>query len=95
MSTSTRKEGRFLPTDLGFIVNDLLVENFDDLFNVQYTAHMEEELDEIEEGKMRWTEALAEFYGKFTKDLEAAKRHMRDVKRQEISPTRSARTAGR
>jgi DNA topoisomerase-1 len=80
----TRKDGRFLPTDLGFIVNDLLVENFDDLFNVQYTAHMEEELDEIEEGKMRWTEALAEFYGKFTKDLEAAKRHMRDVKRQEI-----------
>ena len=57
-----RKDGRFLPTDLGFIVNDLLVESFDDLFNVQYTAHMEEELDEIEEGKMRWTVALAEFY---------------------------------
>jgi DNA topoisomerase-1 len=80
----TRKEGRFLPTDLGFIVNDLLVESFDDLFNVEYTAHMEEELDEIEEGKMRWRAALAEFYGKFTKDLESARRHMRDVKRQEI-----------
>lgn len=79
-----RKEGRFYPTELGMIVNDLLVESFDDLFNVQYTAHMEEELDEIEEGKMRWTEALAEFYGKFTKDLEIAKRSMRDVKRQEI-----------
>ncbi|HXG93096.1 MAG TPA: type I DNA topoisomerase [Blastocatellia bacterium] len=79
-----RKDGRFMPTELGFIVNDLLVESFDDLFNVQYTAHMEEELDEIEEGKMRWTDALAEFYEKFTKDLEAARRHMRDVKRQEI-----------
>ena len=79
-----RKEGRFFPTELGMIVNDLLVESFDDLFNVQYTARMEEELDEIEEGKMRWTQTLAEFYGKFTKDLEAAKRHMRDVKRQEI-----------
>jgi DNA topoisomerase-1 len=79
-----RKEGRFYPTDLGTIVNDLLVESFDDLFNVQYTARMEEELDEIEEGKMHWTVALAEFYGKFTKDLEAAKHHMRDVKRQEI-----------
>jgi len=79
-----RKEGRFYPTELGIIVNDLLVESFDDLFNVQYTAHMEEELDEIEEGKMGWTEALAEFYEKFTKDLEVAKLHMRDVKRQEI-----------
>ncbi|PYP83248.1 MAG: type I DNA topoisomerase [Blastocatellia bacterium AA13] len=79
-----RKEGRFFPTELGFIVNDLLVESFNNLFNVQYTAHMEEELDEIEEGKMRWTDTLAEFYGKFTVDLEAAKQHMRDVKRQEI-----------
>jgi DNA topoisomerase-1 len=79
-----RVEGRFRPTDLGMIVNDLLVENFDDLFNVQYTAHMEEELDEVEEGKMRWTDALAEFYGKFTRDLELAKKHMRDVKRMEI-----------
>jgi DNA topoisomerase I len=79
-----RREGRFFPTELGIIVNDLLVESFDDLFNVQYTAHMEEELDEIEDGKMRWTDTLAEFYEKFTKDLELAKLHMRDVKRQEI-----------
>ncbi|HLF83294.1 MAG TPA: type I DNA topoisomerase [Blastocatellia bacterium] len=79
-----RKEGRFYPTELGIIVNDLLVESFDDLFNVEYTAHMEEELDEIEDGKMVWTEALAEFYEKFTKDLDIAKLHMRDVKRQEI-----------
>jgi DNA topoisomerase I len=79
-----RKDGRFWPTELGMIVNDLLVESFDDLFNVQYTAHMEEELDEIEEGKMRWTETLAEFYEKFTKDLDSAKQNMRDVKRQEI-----------
>ncbi|MCI0489839.1 MAG: type I DNA topoisomerase [Blastocatellia bacterium] len=79
-----RKEGRFTPTELGFIVNDLLIESFEDLFNVKYTARMEEELDEIEEGKLVWTDALSEFYGKFTKDLEAAKRHMRDVKRQEI-----------
>ncbi len=81
---AAKKEGRFFPTELGIIVNDLLVENFDDLFNVQYTARMEEELDEIEEGKLPWTAALAEFYGKFTKDLELAKVNMRDVKRQEI-----------
>ncbi|HEY7912877.1 MAG TPA: type I DNA topoisomerase [Blastocatellia bacterium] len=81
---AARKEGRFYPTELGMIVNDLLVESFDDLFNVEYTAHMEEELDEIEEGKMRWTEALSEFYEKFTRDLEHAKVNMRDIKRQEI-----------
>jgi DNA topoisomerase I len=81
---AAKKEGRFFPTELGMIVNDLLVENFDDLFNVQYTARMEEELDEIEEGKLPWTSALAEFYSKFTKDLELAKKNMRDVKRQEI-----------
>jgi len=79
-----RVEGRFRPTDLGSIVNDLLIESFDDLFNVEYTAHMEEELDEIEDGKMKWTATLAEFYEKFTKDLESARKHMRDVKRQEI-----------
>jgi DNA topoisomerase-1 len=79
-----RKEGRFFPTELGLIVNDLLVGSFDDLFNVQYTAHMEEELDEIEEGQMRWTDALSEFYEKFTKDLDHAKEHMPDIKRQEI-----------
>jgi DNA topoisomerase-1 len=79
-----KKEGRFFPTDLGMIVNDLLVESFDDLFNVAYTAHMEEELDEVEEGKMVWTDTLSEFYEKFTKDLAFAKENMRDVKRQEI-----------
>ena len=79
-----KNEGRFRPTELGVIVNDLLVDSFNTLFNVEYTAHMEEELDEVEEGKMVWTDTLAEFYEKFTKDLEAAKTHMRDVKRQEI-----------
>jgi len=79
-----RKENRFWPTELGVIVNDLLVESFADLFNVQYTAHMEDELDEVEDGKLGWTDALAEFYAKFTRDLAAAKEHMRDVKRQEI-----------
>ena len=52
-------EGKFRPTELGMIVNDLLVESFADLFNVEYTARMEEELDEIEEGKMEWTRRAA------------------------------------
>lgn len=77
-------EGKFHPTELGIIVNDLLVESFADIFNVEYTARMEGELDEIEDGKMKWTTALREFYGKFTVDLAAAQQKMRDVKRQEI-----------
>jgi DNA topoisomerase-1 len=79
-----KTEGKFRPTELGMIVNDLLVESFADLFNVQYTARMEEELDEVEDGKMAWTAALKGFYDKFTVDLKAAQEHMRDVKRQEI-----------
>ncbi|HWQ34928.1 MAG TPA: type I DNA topoisomerase [Blastocatellia bacterium] len=77
-------EGKFRPTELGTIVNDLLIGSFDDLFNVEYTARMEEELDEIEEGRLQWTAAMREFYDKFTRDLAAAQKHMRDVKRQEI-----------
>ncbi len=77
-------EGKFRPTELGSLVNDLLVESFAELFNVEYTARMEEELDHVEEGKLQWTAALKEFYDKFTQDLKAAQEHMRDVKRQEI-----------
>jgi DNA topoisomerase-1 len=89
-----RKDSRFFPTDLGTLVNDLLVGSFDDLFNVQYTAHMEEELDEVEEGKMRWTDTLAEFYEKFTKDLEAARRHMPNIKRLEIETDEKCENCG-
>ena len=47
------------PTEIGLVVTDLLIENFRDIFDVQYTARLEEELDEIEEGKEKWTDALA------------------------------------
>ena len=67
--------GKFTPTEIGLVVTDLLVENFRDIFDVQYTARMEEELDEIEEGKETWTNALAEFYKRFAKDLRYAKAH--------------------
>ncbi len=78
-----KEGGRFIPTELGMVVTDLLVESFDDIFQVQYTARMEEELDEIEEGKLNWRAAMAEFYGKFSKDLEHAEEHMTDIKRME------------
>jgi len=78
-----KQEGRFSPTELGSIINDLLVESFADIFDVQYTARMEEELDEIEEGKIAWTQALHEFYGKFEVDLKQAQKHMTDMKKME------------
>ncbi len=74
-------EGRFHPTELGKTVNDLLIEGgFDDLFNETYTARMEEELDSIEEGKLKWTDALHEFYGKFKDDLDKFKVYIKDIK---------------
>jgi DNA topoisomerase-1 len=79
-----RVEGRFHPTALGTTVNDLLVASFDDLFNESYTARMEQELDEIEEGKMKWTDALHEFYGKFAVDLKTAEQQMKAAKQQAI-----------
>ncbi len=81
-----KEEGKFIPTELGTLVTDLLVEHFGDLIDVKYTARMEEELDEIEEGKLKWTDALDEFNGKFSKDLKLASRHMRNVKAEE-TPT--------
>ena len=75
-----KNQGRFYPTELGMVVSDLLVKNFSDIFDVAYTARMEEELDEVEDGKLAWTEALKEFYTKFKKDLRVAEREMEDLK---------------
>jgi DNA topoisomerase I len=75
--------GKFTPTEIGLVVTDLLVENFADIFDVQYTARLEEELDEIEEGKEKWIDALADFYKKFEKDLRYAAKHMENIKRME------------
>ena len=55
-------------------------EGFDDFFQTEYTARMEEELDEVEEGKLDWRKALAEFDGKFVKDRERAQKKMVSLK---------------
>jgi DNA topoisomerase-1 len=75
-----KERGRFFTTPLGEIVTDLLVKSFDDIFDVRYTARMEEELDEIEEGKLDWRAALQEFYEKFSRDLERAGEEMESLK---------------
>ncbi len=79
----TKEGGKFKPTELGMVVCDLLLESFNDIFDVKYTARMEEELDDIEDGKLDWRVAMAGFYDRFTKDIEHAEQHMTDVKRME------------
>ncbi|HXN47371.1 MAG TPA: type I DNA topoisomerase [Bryobacteraceae bacterium] len=78
-----KEGGKFLPTELGMVVTDLLVEAFDDILDISYTARMEEELDLIEEGKVDWRAAIGEFYQKFSADLSHAEEHMTDIKRME------------
>lgn len=77
-----RREGRFHPTELGIMINDLLVENFPNILDVEFTASLEGELDEIETGKMRWVDVLKRFYGPFHQELEKAQIQMQDIKSQ-------------
>jgi DNA topoisomerase-1 len=78
-----KEGGKFSPTELGMVVTDLLVDSFNDIFDVKYTARMEEELDEIEEGKLDWRLAMQEFWDRLKQDLERAEVEMTDIKRME------------
>jgi DNA topoisomerase-1 len=79
-----RNSGRFVPTELGVLVNELLVDSFPDILNTDFTAQMEVELDKVEDGERNWRELLGEFYAPFSANLEKAKSNMRNVKREEI-----------
>lgn len=76
------EERRLKPSELGMLVSDLLVENFPDILNAEFTAQMEAELDQVEEGKKVWTMALDDFYKPFEVDLEKARKNMRNVKQE-------------
>jgi DNA topoisomerase-1 len=75
--------GRFYPTEIGVVVCDLMVKNFPYIFDTKYTAKLEEELDDIEEGKEKWTDLLNGFYGYFEKELKEAGKKMENIKRME------------
>jgi DNA topoisomerase-1 len=77
----TKEMGRFTPTMLGEKVSVLLVKSFGDIFDPGFTARMEEELDEVEEGKLPWKEAVGEFYTRFMKDLGVAREDMESYKK--------------
>jgi DNA topoisomerase-1 len=76
----TKDQGRFTPTMLGERVSVLLVKSFEDIFDVGFTARLEEELDEIEEGKLPWRQAVKEFWDPFLLDLDRASDEMLSYK---------------
>jgi DNA topoisomerase-1 len=75
--------GRFYPTEIGVVVCDLLVESFPYIFDTKYTARLEEELDDIEDGKEKWTDLMNGFYDHFEDELKDAGKKMRNIKRME------------
>jgi len=79
-----QQQRKFHPTDLGKLVNELLVEHFPAIMNIEFTASMEENLDKVEEGKSNWIKLLQAFYEPFEKTLSAAKQEMKSVKKQGI-----------
>ena len=74
-----KEQKQLMPTELGKIVNKLLIENFTDVINVEFTAEIESEFDEIAEGKEPWKNMIREFYGPFEKELEKVEKELEKV----------------
>lgn len=89
-----KTEGRFRPSVLGRLVNRLLQKGFNDILNEGYTAALEEQLDEIEDGKVEWKRAVKEFDEKFTRDLETAGETFPNVKREGLPMDESCPQCG-
>jgi DNA topoisomerase-1 len=75
-----RETKRLFPTEIGFIVNDLIVEYFPEVVDIGFTSKMEEKLDDIAEGKQEWVNVIRDFYLPFEKRLENAHKHMPENK---------------
>ena len=74
-----KQDKRLAPTALGEVVNQLMMERFNDIIDVEFTANMESKLDEVEEGKRNWKELLTDFYGGFSKELHDAEEALEGV----------------
>lgn len=90
-----KEEGRFKPTELGVVVNDLLVDKFPELIDLQFTAKMEEELDEIEQAKLKWVDVIQEFYSRFESDLRLAFSDNGRVRPQDIPTEETCERCGK
>ncbi|MCX6004626.1 MAG: type I DNA topoisomerase, partial [Chloroflexi bacterium] len=74
-----KENGKLHPEDIGMVVNDLLVNNFSDIMDLNFTAKMEDELDEIAKGKRKWNSVIKNFYTPFNRDLEKAQQNLKKV----------------
>ncbi len=79
-----KRENKYWPSELGTVVTELLVASFPDLLNFEFTAEMENQLDEIEEGKKNFKKIMTAFWKPFEKTLEQAKKDMKNIKRLEV-----------
>jgi DNA topoisomerase-1 len=86
--------GPFYPTEIGMVVCDLLVKNFPYIFDTAYTAKLEKELDEVEDGKEKWTDLLGGFYDHFEDELKVAEKQMESIKAMEIKTDEKCELCG-
>lgn len=75
-----KKDKRLMPTPLGEVVNGLMVDRFNDIVDVEFTAGMEAQLDQVEEGNLPWKKVLSDFYADFSKEMEAAEEALKDTR---------------
>jgi DNA topoisomerase-1 len=78
-----KEQKQLIPTELGKVVNRLLIENFSDIINVEFTAKIEDDFDEIAEGKENWKDVIRNFYGPFEKEVEKVEKELEHVELQE------------
>jgi DNA topoisomerase-1 len=90
-----KHEGKFFPTQLGVLISKLLKQSFGDIIDETYTARLEEELDEVEDGKIEWKELMREFSAKFTVDLARAQTEMQQVKGTGLETDEKCETCGK
>lgn len=76
---AVQEDKKLVPTELGITVNEILCDNFSDLINEEFTAHMESELDKIAEGNLYWKELIRPFYLHLSKDLDKAEKSIQKV----------------
>jgi len=90
-----KTDGRFSPTELGTVVNDFLVDKFADVLDIGFTASMEDKLDSIEDGKMKWIKVVKDFYKPFNRDLDEATKATGRVKPQDIPTETNCEKCGK
>jgi len=90
-----RLSGYLYPTDLGEVVNELLIKNFPKILDIKFTAMLEDELDGIEQGETDWVTVLKSFYSPFIHNVERAKDHMKSIKREGIKTDQICELCGK